>query len=220
MSRALDKRMHQSRARAGSVLGATSGERKSSPLATSPIRCALDDGSMENSTSANAGPSDRRRSGGNGGRVGAQRALSSPIAGGAKVPRRAPSQSLPKPVPTDPAAAAQSEAISMEERASRMFVVGSAAPMASQATRAASKATKQLVSDAHSVVYGWTKHHITALSQCFGNFDRVVGLGWLVSDALGSALVTRADAYLIGLQCRNAISMSLTLCMLTTCIKG
>ena len=86
-----------------------------------------------------------------------------------------------------------------------MFVVGSAAPVGSGARRLASKATRKVVCDAHSVVYGWKQGRITELSRCFGNFDRVVALGWLVSDALTSTLVTRRDAYLIGLHCRNAI---------------
>ena len=38
-----------------------------------------------------------------------------------------------------------------------------------------------------------------ALSKAFGNFDRVVALGWLVADALGAPLLTREAAYDIGM---------------------
>ena len=45
--------------------------------------------------------------------------------------------------------------------------------------------------------------HGKALSQSFGNFDRVVGLGWLLADAVGAPLISRADAYAIGLKVKR-----------------
>ena len=40
--------------------------------------------------------------------------------------------------------------------------------------------------------------HIAALSQSFGNFDRVVAQGWLTADALGFPLLDRKDAFAFG----------------------
>jgi len=37
-------------------------------------------------------------------------------------------------------------------------------------------------------IYDWPSARIDELSASFGNFDRVVGLGWLLNDALGRAL--------------------------------
>ena len=45
--------------------------------------------------------------------------------------------------------------------------------------------------------------HGKALSKAYGNFDRVVGLGWLVTDALGYPLVARDAAYTVGLKLRK-----------------
>ena len=83
----------------------------------------------------------------------------------------------------------------MEERTSRqksecLFVVGSAAPSGIEGETGGEQGDeKGRILDAHSVVYGWKQGHITELSNCFANFDRVVALGWLVSDALTSTLV-------------------------------
>ena len=71
-----------------------------------------------------------------------------------------------------------------------MFVVGSAAPSGIEGETGGEQGDeKGRILDAHSVVYGWKQGHITELSNCFANFDRVVALGWLVSDALTSTLV-------------------------------
>ena len=43
-----------------------------------------------------------------------------------------------------------------------------------------------------------------ALSKSFGNFDRVVALGWLLGDALGARLLPRKQANDIGLKARKA----------------
>ena len=42
-----------------------------------------------------------------------------------------------------------------------------------------------------------------ALSASFGNFDRVVALGWLIADAVRLPLLSRAEAYAIGLKARR-----------------
>ena len=89
-------------------------------------------------------------------------------------------------------------------RASRMFVVGANAPMASDMPPAACTATKGLVKLAFDAANDLCKAHGTALSEYFGNFDRVVALGWLLGDLLGMPLAPRAMAYTVGLKARRA----------------
>ena len=49
------------------------------------------------------------------------------------------------------------------------------------------------------------KERVDALSKSFGNFDRVVGLGWLLGDAvLGAPLLSHKQAYDVGLKRRAA----------------
>ena len=43
-----------------------------------------------------------------------------------------------------------------------------------------------------------------ALSKSFGNFDRVVAIGWLLGDAVGARLLPREQAYAVGLKARKA----------------
>jgi hypothetical protein len=43
-----------------------------------------------------------------------------------------------------------------------------------------------------------------ALSQSFGNFDRVVALGWLLGDAMGARLLPREQAHQVGNKARKA----------------
>ena len=44
---------------------------------------------------------------------------------------------------------------------------------------------------------------VDALSASFGNFDRVVALGWLIADAVRLPLLSRAEAYAVGLKARR-----------------
>ena len=44
----------------------------------------------------------------------------------------------------------------------------------------------------------WSTAHVDALSSSYGNFDRVVALGWLVADALGCPFLSRKDALKVG----------------------
>ena len=46
----------------------------------------------------------------------------------------------------------------------------------------AGKATKGLVRLAFQLISSWPQSWIETLSQSFGNFDRVVALGWLLGD--------------------------------------
>ena len=86
----------------------------------------------------------------------------------------------------------------LASRASAMFVVGQAAPTASRLGRAATEPTGELMQLAHNVVEGWSKAHVDARSQSFGNFDRMVALGWVVADALGEPLLEKETALKVG----------------------
>ena len=48
-----------------------------------------------------------------------------------------------------------------------------------------------------------SKADVEALSKSFGNFDRIVGLGWLLPDAVSLPLGSRAQAYAVGLKARR-----------------
>ena len=41
------------------------------------------------------------------------------------------------------------------------------------------------------------------LSKAYGNFDRVVGLGWLLADAVGLPVLEQSDAYAVGIKARR-----------------
>ena len=82
------------------------------------------------------------------------------------------------PVQTQPSAG-------MAERAPKMFVVGAAAPQASDIGVVATEPTGAMAKEAHAVAHAWSKEEIYAFSRSFGNFDRVVAQGWLIGDALG-----------------------------------
>ena len=95
-----------------------------------------------------------------------------------------------KHVPLDSPGVIQSaEALSMEERTSRQNVcLSSVRPHLGRVPSGIEGETggeqgdeKGRILDAHSVVYGWKQGHITELSNCFANFDRV---GSLHSDGL------------------------------------
>jgi hypothetical protein len=91
----------------------------------------------------------------------------------------------------------------MAERASAMFSLDATGPAASGMPKVAEKATMELVSLAFGAVGKLCDQHGKALSKAFGNFDRVVGLGWLVTDALGCPRVHKVTAYTVGLKLRK-----------------
>lgn len=74
-------------------------------------------------------------------------------------------------------------------RASTMFVVGSAEPRASGLAMIGKVPTKELVQLAFVAANELCDTHGKALSKSFGNFDRVVALGWLIGDAVGKPLL-------------------------------
>ena len=89
-------------------------------------------------------------------------------------------------------------AAGLEERAAAMFMPGASAPVASDMGCAVSAATGELAVLAWKLIDKWPKARIDELSHSFGNFDRVVALGWLIADALGLPLLEREQAFVLG----------------------
>ena len=86
----------------------------------------------------------------------------------------------------------------LEERASLMFIVGNTSPVASGRPVLLQEATKELVQLAWEVVHTLIQHEGAELSSSFGNFDKLVGLGWLLGDVVQGRLVPGPDALAIG----------------------
>ena len=95
-------------------------------------------------------------------------------------------------------------AAAVQERAAAMFVVGAAAPQASGMASAAKRSTMELVMLAYNAANELCDTQGDALSQSFGNFDRVVALGWLLGDAMGAQLLSREQAHQVGNKARKA----------------
>ena len=83
-------------------------------------------------------------------------------------------------------------------RTAAMFVVGTSEPMPSKLSKASTAATNNDVSLASKAVGDWVDAHGPALSRCFGNFDRVVGVGWVLGDAFDSPHLDRDEAFKVG----------------------
>ena len=94
-------------------------------------------------------------------------------------------------------------AAAVQERAAAMFVVGTSAPQASGMSPAAKRATMELVMLAYNAANELCNTQGDALSQSFGNFDRVVGLGWLVGDAVDHPPLDGKAAYTFGIKLRK-----------------
>ena len=92
----------------------------------------------------------------------------------------------------------------LAERAAAMFRADSSAPQASGLPPSGGQATKELVQLAFTAANDLCDKRGKALSQAFGNFDRVVALGWLLGDAVGASLLARDCAYAVGLKARRA----------------
>ena len=84
------------------------------------------------------------------------------------------------------------------ERATAMFIVGAKGPTSSGMPSAVQEVTKELVLRAWNVVSALCKTEGKALSQSFGNFDKVMALGWLIGDAAMGCLICPADADAVG----------------------
>ena len=83
-----------------------------------------------------------------------------------------------------------------------MFVEGAAGPVASGQTDVVREVTGNILKLTWAYVQGLAQDHINALSKSFGNFDRVVALGWLLGDAVGLPLMERKQAHTIGLKAK------------------
>ena len=92
----------------------------------------------------------------------------------------------------------------LSQRADMLFSVEVTEPVASGLPCVARMATKELVKLGWAVMSGLSDAQITSLSTAFGNFDRVVGVGWLIADALGKPLPPRGIAHAAGLKARRA----------------
>jgi hypothetical protein len=118
----------------------------------------------------------------------------------------APKQSLVEPVQASDEAEPPPAAITaamMAKRASLMFVLFALGPVASGLPKIAMPATMGFVEIAFEAIGKLCDKHGKALSKAYSNFDRVVGLGWLVADALGAQLIDRERAYTIGMKLRK-----------------
>jgi hypothetical protein len=79
-----------------------------------------------------------------------------------------------------------------------MFVKERPAATASGLGKAITEATGAAVLLAWKAVEAWPKAYINELSLAFGNFDRVVSLGWLVGDLLGMQRLSQPHAFRVG----------------------
>ena len=93
--------------------------------------------------------------------------------------------------------------VTVAARASAMFVVGSAEVRASGLPIIGKEPTKELLQIALGATNELCDKHGKALSKSFGNFDRVVALGWLIGDAVGAPLLSRVQAHAVGLKARR-----------------
>ena len=91
---------------------------------------------------------------------------------------------------------------SMASRRAKMFVLGAAGPVTSGETGRVKAPTRKRLRQAWAHINKLKADYISALSQSFGNFDRVVAAGWLVADLMGYAVLERADAYALGCKVR------------------
>ena len=94
-------------------------------------------------------------------------------------------------------------AAAMAERASKAFVSSAGGPAASKLLPMAHTVTKELVHLAFKVANDTCKERGKELSRAFGNFDRVVALGWLIGDALGMPPMDMPRAHAVGLKARR-----------------
>ena len=95
-------------------------------------------------------------------------------------------------------------AAELRERKDLMFDAVQSEPRASGRKSAAPAASRGVVQTAWELMEALSTETVKSLSAAFGNFDRVVGTGWLLADAvLGPPLIERTDAHAIGLKARR-----------------
>ena len=99
----------------------------------------------------------------------------------------------------EPAEAAPTmSAAELTERSKLMFKLDASGPMASGRKALTPIVTKELVQLAWWAVNELCDEHGPALSQAYGNFDRVVALGWLLGDVRLGRLIEHEDAFKVG----------------------
>ena len=99
----------------------------------------------------------------------------------------------------EPADAAPTmSAAELTERSKLMFKLDASGPMASGRKALTPIVTKELVQLAWWAVNELCDEHGPALSQAYGNFDRVVALGWLLGDVRLGRLIEHEDAFKVG----------------------
>ena len=86
----------------------------------------------------------------------------------------------------------------MLERRNKIFDKRAMGPVASVMDPATNVESYEVILIAKEATDAWSKEDIEELRRAFGNFDRVVGLGWLVGDALGHPLLQKPDALRVG----------------------
>ena len=79
-----------------------------------------------------------------------------------------------------------------------MFVFGAGAAVASGKGSEMPYATKDLVDRGWAVICELCEASGTELSSSFGNFDKLVGLGWLIGDVVLGRLIDQSDAHAVG----------------------
>ena len=90
-------------------------------------------------------------------------------------------------------------------RAAAMFVVGTSEPVPSGMSKATTPMANGDVQLASKAIGDWVDAHGPALTACFGNFDRWVGLGWLLADAFESPHLDRKQAFDVGSAARKRL---------------
>ena len=82
----------------------------------------------------------------------------------------------------------------LEERIALMFVEGAAGPAASGRGAAMLVPTKELVLCVWKKIRALCQRSGKSLSKAFGNFDQLVGQGWLIGDVVLGVLIDHSDA--------------------------
>ena len=91
----------------------------------------------------------------------------------------------------------------MEGRVDLLFPTAATEPRASGRKPLVSSATKRIMQAAWEVMDALPACLIGVLSHSFGNFDRVVGCGWLLADVVDVPPIDRSTAHAVGLKART-----------------
>ena len=86
----------------------------------------------------------------------------------------------------------------LKERNELMFTVETSEPVASGRGSAMPYPTKELVQRVWDLALALPDERRDALSRAYGNFDKVVMMGWLIGDVVLGRKIDRADAHAVG----------------------